>query len=79
MLDELFEDFLISSIGESRYQAMPAANKRHALQRWKADIKPSYAGPENVEFLDAGYMVPVPGVPDLPEKRISQGMLYMEK
>lgn len=80
MLDELFEAFLRGSIGEATYRAMPHINKRHALQRWQSDIKPSYSGPEDDEgFLDAGYMVPVPGIPDLPKKQISQGMLHMEK
>lgn len=80
VLDELFEAYLRESMGEEAYQAMPDVNKRHALQRWQTDIKVSYSGPEDDhDCIDGGYMVPIPGVPDLPEKQISQGMLYMEK
>lgn len=79
VLDGLFEAYLCELIGEETYQAMSSVNKRHAMQRWQNDIKTSYSGPENDDFVDTGYMVPIPGTPDFPEKRISQGWLHMEK
>ncbi|KAJ5988528.1 hypothetical protein N7481_003738 [Penicillium waksmanii] len=78
MLDERFEAFLSNAVGETRYLGLPDSSKRHALLKWQNDIKPSYSGPEKDEFLDAGYTVPIPGVPDFPEKQIYQGMLHLE-
>lgn len=79
MLDERFEAFLSNKIGEKEYKKLPDSTKRVALQRWQTDIKTAYAGPEDDEFLDGGYMVPLPGVSDLPKKSIHQGMLHMSK
>lgn len=77
MLDERFEAFLSNKIGEE-YRNLSEYTKRAALQRWQTDIKTAYAGPEDNEFLDAGYMVPLPGVSDLTES-MHQGMLHMSK
>lgn len=79
MLDERFEDFLSDTIGIKEYHQLADISKRQALERWENHIKPAYSGPETDDLLDAGYMVPLPGIRDFPEKQIHKGMLHMEK
>lgn len=78
MLDERFEDFLLDTIGKE-YHRLPDVSKRQTLEKWQNSIKPSYSGPELDDLLDAGYMVPLPGIGDFQRKRIHKGMLHMEK
>lgn len=80
VLDNDFQKFLIESIGETSYNKMPDEAKRIPMQTWEKDIKPNYAGPEDTDdFADGGYIVPVLGVADCPEKHIRNGMLYFER
>ena len=47
---------------------------------WQTYIKPCYTGSaDSDDFDDAGYFIPVPGLPDLPEIGHRGGLLYMEK
>ncbi|KAJ5999493.1 hypothetical protein N7451_007303 [Penicillium sp. IBT 35674x] len=71
ILDGLFEDYLIKSLGKKVYKGLSNATKRFAMQRWQNDIKPHYSGPEDEnEDLDPGYVIAMPAMPN--------GQLYME-
>ncbi|KAJ5548339.1 hypothetical protein N7513_005573 [Penicillium frequentans] len=71
ILDGLFENYLIRTLGKKVYKGMGNATKRIAMQRWQNDIKPHYSGPDDEnEDLDLGYVIPIPAMPN--------GILYME-
>ena len=72
ILDGLFEEYLIKSLGKKVYKGLGNATKRVAMQRWQNDIKPHYSGPQDEnEDLDLGYLIPITGMPN--------SILYMEK
>lgn len=72
ILDGLFENYLIRTLGKKVYKGMGNATKRIAMQRWQNDIKPHYSGPDDEnEDLDLGYVIPIPAMPN--------GILYMEQ
>ncbi|KAJ5116884.1 Heat shock protein 70 family [Penicillium angulare] len=83
ILDNAFQKLLIETISKTHYDQLSDEAKRIPMRIWEKDIKPNYAGQDLEDadaddFLDAGYIIPVPGVPDCPEKHIRNGMLYFE-
>lgn len=80
ILDKHFKDFLIKLVGMNNWEALPDLTKTIILNRWTDEIKTHYEGPDTSEdYLDTGGFIPLPGIPDIPEKTIEGGMFYMEK
>lgn len=80
MLDERFEDFMIKSLGQETYQKLSKPAKAFAMKHWQDYIKTTYAGPlGSEEFDDPGYLVPIPGLPDISEGVSDEGFLHMER
>ncbi|KAJ5931069.1 hypothetical protein N7466_006562 [Penicillium verhagenii] len=71
MLDELFEQYVKRTIGETEYNGLNESSKRIAMQKWQNDIKPLYSGPVDDDgFTYTGDAIPIPGIKD--------GILHME-
>ncbi|KAJ5715488.1 uncharacterized protein N7483_012669 [Penicillium malachiteum] len=76
-LDDAFQAFLVETLGK-KYKYLSDQGRRVALRRWQDDVKPFFAGKDDQDgFLDTGSIVPLPGVPDIPDKQIYSGILHM--
>ncbi|KAJ5355531.1 uncharacterized protein N7496_012743 [Penicillium cataractarum] len=79
VLDERFEEFLTIRIGKERYNQLPRTSKAFALKYWQDYVKPNYQGPlDTDDFADVGYCIPIPGIPDIPNVNVANGVLYMD-
>lgn len=79
ILDQRFEEFLASRIGEI-YKLLPRAARTTILTHWQDYIKPNYQGPlEYEDFADMGYCIPIPGIPDNPDINLVGGVLHMDR
>jgi hypothetical protein len=80
ILDQRFEEFLSSRIGEETYKRLPHTARSFALKHWQDYIKPNYQGTlDSEDFADVGYCVPIPGIPDIPNINLEGGFLHMDR
>ncbi|KAJ5542738.1 hypothetical protein N7461_008741 [Penicillium sp. DV-2018c] len=79
MLDERFDALIKKHVENSSGQALPDGPARTARQYWQDYVKPSYSGPpDEDDFCEMGYWIPLPGVSGISNVDQSKGYLYLE-
>ncbi|KAJ5618585.1 hypothetical protein N7528_006696 [Penicillium herquei] len=76
-LDEAFQFYLVETLGK-KYKRLTDEGQRLAMRRWQNEVKPFFSGKDDDDvLLEMGSIIPLPGVPDIPAKRVYSGVLHM--